>query len=292
MIQVRQVSKQFGPHRAVDDVSFTVAAGETLVLLGTSGCGKTTTLKLINRLIEPSAGTIEIDGTDVRRQPPHQLRRQIGYVIQETGLFPHHTVGEAIATVPRLLGWEKTRIQDRTRELLALLHLPESALDRYPHELSGGQRQRVGLARALAARPAILLMDEPLGALDPITRADIRREFRHLDELRGKTTVLVTHDVPEAFELGDRIGVMAAGRLVQLGPPRDLLLHPATDFVRQFIGEAWLPLALRTLTGADLGLTDSTLPPETPLETALAQSVPERAAAIWAALNRLMQPNH
>jgi osmoprotectant transport system ATP-binding protein len=287
MIRVDEVSKQFGAQPAVRDVSFTVAEGETLVLLGTSGCGKTTTLKLLNRLLDADSGTIEIDGVDVRRYVPHELRRQIGYVIQETGLFPHHTVAEAIATVPRLLGWKKTSIRDRSHDLLRRLQLPETLLDRYPHELSGGQRQRVGLARALAARPRMLLMDEPFGALDPITRATIRREFRALEEGRRTTTVLVTHDVTEAFELGDRVGLMDAGRLVQLGPPRDLLLRPANDFVKKFFSEAWLPLALRTLTPTDLRLTGSTLPPETSLETALTQVSPEGAAALWSALTTL-----
>ncbi|WP_128547583.1 ABC transporter ATP-binding protein [Larkinella soli] len=237
MIAVRNVSKQFGDHPAVRDVSFTVGEGETVVLLGTSGCGKTTTLKMINRLIEPSAGQIEVDGVDVRRKPAHDLRRKIGYVIQETGLFPHYTVADNIATVPRLLGWEPDRIADRTRELLAMLKLPENSLRRYPSELSGGQRQRVGLARALAAHPSILLMDEPLGALDPITRAAIRREFRRLDELRHTTTVMVTHDIQEAFELGDRIGLMDQGRLVQIGTPDELLHRPVNAFVESFFEE-------------------------------------------------------
>lgn len=237
MIDIRNLTKQFGDHTAVDNVSLQVGAGETLVLLGTSGCGKTTTLKMINRLIEPGSGSISVDGVDVRQQDGADLRRRIGYVIQDGGLFPHYTIAEAIATVPKLVGWHADQIQDRTRELIAKLQLPETVLNRYPAELSGGQRQRVGLARALAVRPPVVLMDEPFGALDPFTRRHVRRELFGLSELRETTVVLVTHDVNEALELADRIALMDKGRLVQIGPPDELLNHPATDFVRDFLDD-------------------------------------------------------
>ncbi|MCX6218143.1 ABC transporter ATP-binding protein [Spirosoma sp.] len=237
MIEVRQVIKRFDSHTAVNDVSLTVAPGETLVLLGTSGCGKTTTLKMINRLIEPTSGFISVDGLDIRQQPGPELRRRIGYVIQDGGLFPHYTVADAIATVPKLLGWETGRIQARTRELMDKLQLPNSLLNRYPAELSGGQRQRVGLARALAVNPPVVLMDEPFGALDPFTRKHVRRELFGLNELRQTTVVLVTHDVSEALELADRIALMDKGQIVQIGPPDELLDTPATDFVRDFLDE-------------------------------------------------------
>lgn len=252
MIRVRDLTKQYGDKNAVDGVSFDVAAGETLVLLGTSGCGKTTTLKMLNRLVEPTAGSIAIDGRDIGERPLHELRRDIGYVIQDTGLLPHYTIGENIATVPRLLGWDANRIRQRTRELLTMLRLPDSYLNRYPDELSGGQRQRVGLARALAADPPVILMDEPFGALDPVTRVGIRREFRRLDALQRKTIVLVTHDVAEAFELGDRICLMDQGRIQQMGPPKELLSKPANGFVRDFFADQRLNLQLQTTMVQDI----------------------------------------
>lgn len=237
MIEIHELTKRFADHLAVDGVSLHVAQGETLVLLGTSGCGKTTTLKMINRLIEPTSGSIQVDGIDVRQQAGPELRRRIGYVIQDGGLFPHYTVAEAIATVPTLLGWEPAAIRERTIELISKLQLPESALFRYPAELSGGQRQRVGLARALAAKPPVVLMDEPFGALDPFTRRHVRRELFGLSELRETTVVLVTHDVGEALELADRIALMDKGKIVQVGPPETLLHTPATDFVRDFLDD-------------------------------------------------------
>ena len=235
MIEVQHLTKRFGAGVAVDDVSFGVGRGETLVLLGTSGCGKTTTLKMINRLIEPTEGTISVEGTDVGQQPGPELRRRIGYVIQDGGLFPHYTIAEAIATVPKLLGWPPEQTTERTRELMAKLQLPDTMLNRYPAELSGGQRQRVGLARALAARPPVVLMDEPFGALDPFTRRQVRRELFGLSELRETTVVLVTHDVAEALELADRIALMDRGKIVQIGPPDELMNQPANDFVRDFL---------------------------------------------------------
>ncbi|MGF7216354.1 osmoprotectant transport system ATP-binding protein [Spirosoma lacussanchae] len=235
MIWVENLSKRYGPTTVVDNVSFSVAPGETLVLLGTSGSGKTTTLKMLNRLIEPDSGQIRLDGTDVRQQDAPTLRRRIGYVIQDGGLFPHYTVAEAIATVPNLLGWEPARIRERTHELIRKLQLPEAVLNRYPADLSGGQRQRVGLARALATRPPVVLMDEPFGALDPFTRRHVRRELFGLSELQETTVVLVTHDVAEALELADRIALMHQGRIVQIGRPGDLTNQPANDFVRDFL---------------------------------------------------------
>ncbi|GAB3911134.1 hypothetical protein GCM10028803_51840 [Larkinella knui] len=313
MIVIRHLTKQYPTHLAVDDVSFEVGARETLVLLGTSGSGKTTTLKMINRLIEPTSGIIEVNGIKIGERKLHELRREIGYVIQETGLFPHYTIGENIALVPRLLQWDERKIQDRTRELLAMLRLPETYLNAYPGQLSGGQRQRVGLARALAAQPAILLMDEPLGALDPVTRSAIRREFRQLEEIRKKTIVLVTHDIREAFELGDRIALMDGGRIQQIGTPRELLLHPANDFVRHFFADQWLSLQLHVFSLEDLSpyLPDEQTPsPDArifPAHTQLADVLQELAgpesvvfqanhrfitvqsATIWPALGQLLQ---
>ncbi len=206
----------------VQDVSFTVGAGETLVLLGRSGSGKTTTLKLINRLLEPTAGEVRIAGAPAHAVPPTRLRRRIGYVIQEVGLFPHFTVARNVGLVPRLEGWEPPRIAARVRELLAVVGLdPDTYAARHPHQLSGGQRQRVGVARALAADPPLLLLDEPFGALDPITRVELQREFRALKQRLGQAMVFVTHDVREGLMLGTRIGLMQQGRLVFLGTPQE-----------------------------------------------------------------------
>ena len=253
VIRATRLCKSFGPHAVVQCVSFEVAAGETLVLLGPSGCGKTTLLKLLNRLIAPDGGTVEINGQDVLAQRPEVLRRGIGYVIQQVGLLPHYTVAENIAVVPRLLGHAPAATAARTAALLTRLHLPPARFaEQLPAQLSGGQQQRVGLARALAADPPIILLDEPFGALDPITRASIRREFRELEELRSKTVVLVTHDVTEAFELANRIMLLDGGRIQQLGTPRELLFQPANDFVRRFFAAERLALQLRTLTLGDV----------------------------------------
>ncbi|TGD80502.1 ABC transporter ATP-binding protein [Hymenobacter wooponensis] len=252
-IQAHQLSKRYGSHTVVQNVSFELPAGETLVLLGPSGCGKTTLLRMLNRLVEPDAGYVAIHGQDVRTQPVADLRRGIGYVIQQVGLLPHYTVAENVGVVPRLLGQEASQVAARTEELLRRLHLPpERYGGQYPHQLSGGQQQRVGLARALAANPPIILLDEPFGALDPITRASIRREFRELEELRRKTVVLVTHDVTEAFELADRIMLLNAGQVQQLGTPRELLFRPANNFVRSFFEAEKLSLQLRTLRLTDV----------------------------------------
>jgi osmoprotectant transport system ATP-binding protein len=247
MIKVERLSKQYGQSKAVDDISFEVAEHENLILLGTSGCGKTTTLKMLNRLIEPTSGTIFINGEDITRQPRELLRRNIGYVLQNNGLFPHYTVAENIAIVPHLLKWEDKRIKDRMHELIEKLHLPAELLTQYPAQLSGGQQQRIGLARALMADAPVLLMDEPFGALDNITRSKIQAEFKALDELQRKTIVMVTHDVQEAFELGNRICIMDKGRIVQAGTPAELLFSPANTFVKDFLQAQRLQLELKAL---------------------------------------------
>jgi osmoprotectant transport system ATP-binding protein len=252
MIAVNNITKSFGAHVAVDHVSLKVEKGETVVFLGTSGSGKTTLLKMINRLLEPDSGEIRINDVCVRDRRPEELRRSIGYVIQNYGLFPHYTIEENIGIVPRLLGWEKARIAQRVTVLLEKLQLPpEQYRSVYPAELSGGQQQRVGIARALAADPPVLLMDEPFGALDPITRSRVRKDFRELDELRSKTIILVTHDVQEAFELADRIFLLDQGRIIQQGTPDDLLYRPAGDYVRQFLQEQRFQLEAERIAGGD-----------------------------------------
>lgn len=246
MIKVQQLSKRFGKTKAVDEISFEVKEHENLILLGTSGCGKTTTLKMINRLIEADRGQIFIGGKNIKEQAPENLRRGIGYVLQNNGLFPHYTVAENIAVVPQLLKWDKKRISKRVAELLEKLHLSTDYLKAYPAELSGGQQQRIGLARALVADPAVLLMDEPFGALDNVTRSKIHAEFKALDELKRKTIIMVTHDVQEAFELGDHICLMDKGKIIQDGSPSELLFRPANEFVRGFIQEQRLQLEFKT----------------------------------------------
>ena len=252
MIELTNVSKHFNNTKAVNNISFRVGEGETIVLLGTSGCGKTTTLRMINRLAEPTSGEIVVNGQNIKQQVPEKLRRGIGYVLQHHGLFPHYTVAENIAIVPDLLKWTRQKTADRTHELLNKLQLPASLANVYPAQLSGGQQQRVGLARALATYPPVLLMDEPLGALDPVTRAGIRKEFRKLDELKKKTVVMVTHDVQEAFELGDRICLMDRGEIVQIGKPVDLLFTPANNFVASFLKEQRLQLELTSILVKDV----------------------------------------
>lgn len=252
MIVVNQASKYFGGTKAVDDVSFHVQEGETLILLGTSGCGKTTLLRMINRLLTLSGGSIEVNGKNIQHQKPEILRRGIGYVLQNHGLFPHYTIRENIATVPNLLKWDKKRTSQRAEELLEKLRLPMNILNSYPNQISGGQQQRVGLARALMADPPILLMDEPLGALDPITRISIRKEFTQLDELKSKTIVMVTHDVQEAFEMGDRICLMSQGKIEQIGSPSELLFRPANNFVPDFFKEQRLQLEFQTIKVIDI----------------------------------------
>ncbi len=235
MIELQQITKEFSGVRAVDDVSFRVAEGELLILLGGSGCGKTTTLKMINRLIEPSAGRILLDGVDVRESAPYELRRRIGYVFQRIGLFPHLNVAENIGITPSLLGQDANQIKLRTDELLELVDLEPSVLPRRPSELSGGQQQRVAVARALAAAPRVMLLDEPFGALDPLTRDRLQRSLLDIKQKLSLTAIFVTHDMVEALILGDRIAVMQDGRIVQIGTPKELLLHPANDYVDQLM---------------------------------------------------------
>ncbi|MFE2989037.1 ABC transporter ATP-binding protein [Streptomyces sp. NPDC059262] len=237
---------------AVDALSLTVPAGEICVLLGASGCGKTTALTLVNRLTELTSGDIRIDGRSIRDQDVIELRRSIGYVIQQAGLFPHMTIEENIATVPQVLGWKRSRTADRVRELLELVGLPHKEYaDRYPAQLSGGQRQRVGIARALAADPPIMLMDEPFGALDPVTREHMQDEFLRLHEQVRKTTLFVSHDIDEAVRMGDRVAILAkGGRLLQYDSPERILREPADGYVARFVGT---DRGLKALTLRSLG---------------------------------------
>ncbi|MEO8822542.1 MAG: ATP-binding cassette domain-containing protein [Ginsengibacter sp.] len=247
MISLQNVVKNFGNTIAVDDISFEVKEGENVVLLGTSGCGKTTTLRMINRLTESSSGVITVDGKNIKKIPPEELRRNIGYVLQHNGLFPHYTIAENIAIVPHLLKWPQQKISNRISELLEQVHLQENILSLYPQQLSGGQQQRIGLARALAADPPVLLMDEPFGALDAITRNNITKEFSRLEVLKNKTIVLVTHDIREAFELGDRILLMDKGKIVQQGKSTELLFHPKNQFVADFFSTQKMELELNSV---------------------------------------------
>ena len=239
MIALRSVSKRFSNtgQAAVNDLSMDIYAGETVVLVGPSGCGKTTTMKMINRLVEPTSGSIVVDGTEIREQDPVQLRRGIGYVIQNIGLMPHRTIASNIATVPKLLGWDDQRISKRTDELIEMLDLDRALLARYPSELSGGQRQRVGVARALASDPPVMLMDEPFGAVDPIVRARLQDQFIEIQKQLKKTIVFVTHDIDEAIKLADRIAILNTGGVIeQFAPPEEILRQPANDFVERFVG--------------------------------------------------------
>jgi osmoprotectant transport system ATP-binding protein len=251
MISFQNVTKRYGTTLAVDDVSFEIPAGEVCVLLGPSGCGKTTLMRMVNRLIPKSSGSILVEGEDIDALDPVQLRRRIGYVIQQIGLFPNMTVEENIRVVPDLLGWSRERGRDRARELMGLMALDPGLLARYPAELSGGQQQRVGVARALAADPPVLLMDEPFGAIDPVNRAAIQEEFLHLQRTLRKTVIFVSHDIDEALLLGSRIAVMRAGRLVQCDTPDVLLSRPADPFVAAFIGEDRVLRRLRLIPVAD-----------------------------------------
>ncbi len=237
-VEFRHVAKSYGQTVAVKDLSFHVPAGKICVLVGPSGCGKTTSLKMVNRLIEPTSGEILIDGRNVLRGDRIELRRGIGYVIQQVGLLPHLSVGDNVAVVPRLLGWERKRIADRVDDLLALVGLdPLRYRDRYPAQLSGGERQRVGVARALAADPPVMLMDEPFGAVDPIVRERLQNELLRLQDQLAKTILLVTHDIDEAIKVGDLVAVLQVGGvLAQFGTPEEILAHPASDFVARFVG--------------------------------------------------------
>ncbi|GEA16110.1 glycine/betaine ABC transporter ATPase [Moorella sp. E308F] len=257
MLTFEHVSKVYDGNRiAVADFNLDVKAGEFIVLIGPSGCGKTTTLKMVNRLIEPTAGAIYLNGKDIREQNPVALRRQVGYVIQQIALFPNMTIAQNVDVVPRLLGWPAERRRQRVRELLELVGMdPDEYSDRYPSELSGGQQQRIGVLRALAAEPPLILMDEPFGALDPITRENLQEELKALQAKLRKTILFVTHDMDEALKLADRIVVMKDGHIVQVAAPEELLRHPANEFVASFIGKDRLApgLELRTVEQVMIG---------------------------------------
>jgi osmoprotectant transport system ATP-binding protein len=281
MIRLEQLTKRYGPGRdggesadsgegiAVDHLDLEVAEGELCVLVGPSGCGKTTTMKMINRLVEPTSGRILLDGDDVTDEDPVQLRRRIGYVIQQVGLFPHLTIGDNVATVPRLLGWDRRRVRARVAELLDLVGLPPKTFaKRYPSQLSGGQRQRVGVARALGADPPVLLMDEPFGAIDPITRGRLQEEFLRLQREVRKTIVFVTHDIEEAVHLGDRIAILEeGGRLAQYDTPAAILGAPASSFVADFVGA---DRGLKRLSVTPIAPDDLVTPPVVGLDDDLA----------------------
>jgi osmoprotectant transport system ATP-binding protein len=248
VIELDALTKQYLDVAVVDAVSLTIADGEIATIVGTSGSGKTTLLRMINRLIEPTSGTVRIDGKDTRSEPAFELRRRIGYAIQGHGLFPHRTVAANIGTVPQLLGWDRSRIDARVDQLLQLFQMPPAEFrDRLPSELSGGQQQRVGVARALAAEPKVLLMDEPFGALDPIIRAKAQDDLIAIQRRFKTTIVLVTHDMEEAIHLGDKIAVMDKGRLLQYASPTEIIARPATPFVAELIGTAERPFRLLSL---------------------------------------------
>ena len=238
MLKFEHVSKIYkGKKRAVNDLNFDIKKGEFICFIGPSGCGKTTTMKMINRLIEPSEGKIFVDGENVLETDPVKLRRKIGYVIQQIGLFPHMTIEQNISLVPKLLKWSVEKRRERAKELLNLVDMTPDYLDRYPHELSGGQQQRIGVLRALAADQPLILMDEPFGALDPITRDSLQSEFKKLQRKLGKTIVFVTHDMDEALKLADRIVIMKEGSVVQFDTPDEILRNPVNEFVEEFIGK-------------------------------------------------------
>ncbi|OLB13580.1 MAG: amino acid ABC transporter ATP-binding protein [Gammaproteobacteria bacterium 13_2_20CM_66_19] len=251
MISVEHLTKKYGAATVVDDVSMTIERNSITVIVGTSGSGKSTLLRMINRLVEPTRGRVLIDGRDTSAEAPYLLRRRIGYAIQGHGLFPHRTVRENIATVPRLLGWDEARIGARVEELLEVFQLdPATYAQAFPHQLSGGQQQRVGVARALAAEPSVLLMDEPFGALDPIIRAKAQEDLLDIQRRYSTTIVLVTHDMDEAFHLGDRVAVMSLGRVLQYDRPAVLLTRPADPFVARMTGVSDRAMRLLSLTTA------------------------------------------
>jgi osmoprotectant transport system ATP-binding protein len=288
MIVFENAGKSYGGVAVVDDVTMTVESGEYVVIVGPSGAGKSTLLRMVNALVRPDRGRILFDGEDVARADPVALRRRFGYVIQSTGLFPHWTVARNIATVPRLLGWPRRRIADRVDELLTLVDLPPGEYrDRYPAELSGGQQQRIGVARALAADPHALLMDEPFGALDAVTRAALQTQMAEIHKATGKTVLMVTHDVDEAIRLASRIAVMEGGRLVQYGTPADLLADPATPFVGALFGgeEAGIRLLKVNRVAARAVPANGTAPAQAiaadaTLEAALARMIADRVDAL------------
>lgn len=286
MIKLTEVTKTFPgtASPAVDRLTLRIAEGEVVVLVGPSGCGKTTTLKMINRLIEPTSGTITVAEQDIMTIPAHQLRRGIGYVIQQIGLFPHKTIRDNISTVPDLLGWERSRISDRVDELVELVELSPEMLNRYPGELSGGQRQRVGVARALAADPPVLLMDEPFGAVDPIVRANLQDEMLRLQKRLHKTIVLVTHDIDEAIKLGDRVVILSeGGHVEQYDTPAEILRDPANEFVADFLGSDRGIKRLSLIPISDIDLDPGPLLPRS-ASTAEAVAVMRRYGIDWALL--------
>jgi osmoprotectant transport system ATP-binding protein len=251
MIEIDSISKRYGSTTVVDGVSMSMARGSITVIVGTSGSGKSTLLRMLNRLVEASSGSVVIDGRNIASEPAHLLRRRIGYAIQSNGLFPHRTVAENIATVPKLLGWDGARVRARVDELLKIFQLePREYAAKFPHQLSGGQQQRVGVARALAAEPTVLLMDEPFGALDPIIRLKAQDDLRDIQRRFGTTIVLVTHDIDEAFRLGDRVAVMTRGQLLQYDKPAALLTRPADPFVSRLTGTGDRAMKLLSLVTA------------------------------------------
>jgi osmoprotectant transport system ATP-binding protein len=252
MIKLGNVSKSYGNHEVIKNLTISFPPNEISVLIGPSGCGKTTTLEMINGLVKPDSGKITVDGKDLARSDLITLRRQIGYVIQEVGLFPHHNIYDNIALVPRLLKWEKNRIKSRIEELMNLVNLSADQLPKYPAQLSGGQQQRVGVARALSANPKYLLMDEPFGALDPINRSRLQDEFLRIQKKLHKTVVFVTHDMDEALKLGNRIAIMKNGELIQFDTPLRLMQKPKNDFVKEFTGAHGMLKSLELMTVADL----------------------------------------
>ncbi len=287
MISFENVTKAYQGRAAIDDASFIVKSHEFCIFLGPSGAGKSTALRLVNRLIAPNSGTIRIDDDDIAALDPVVLRRRLGYVIQSIGLFPHWTVAENVATVPRLLGWPKKRTDERIDELLTLVELdPATFRDRRPHELSGGQQQRIGLARALAGDPNILLMDEPFGALDAVTRDTLQAEMVRIHAATGKTILMVTHDIDEAIRLGDRIVVLEEGKVVQNAPPEELLAQPANDFVRALVGGEAASLRLlkirrvRDWLSRDGTAAGPPIEPDEHLDTALARMLGSRNDAL------------
>ena len=280
MIRLEGVTKRYGDTRAVDNLSFSVARGEVCVLIGPSGCGKTTTLRMINRLIEPTGGRVFVDNQDISQVKPEKLRRSIGYAIQSVGLFPHMTVGANISVVPELLHWEEKRITARVEELLVLVGLdPGEYTGKYPNQLSGGEAQRIGVARALSADPPILLMDEPFGAVDPLTRERLQVQFIDIQKKLKKTIILVTHDLDEAIRLADRIAIMESGRLVQYDTPEAILSKPANKFVHDFIGT---DRALKRLSRIGIERFVKT-PPSVSLDASMeeARKVCEQCRWVW-----------
>lgn len=272
MLKFENVTKVYkGDKKIIDDLNIEVQRGEFVVVIGPSGCGKTTTMKMINRLIDPTEGRILLEDEDITDKDPVQLRRSIGYVIQQIGLFPHMTIRQNIALVPRLLKWKETKKRARAEELLGMVNMDESYLDRYPHELSGGQQQRIGVLRALAADASLILMDEPFGALDPITRDSLQEEFKRLQKRLGKTIVFVTHDMDEAIKLADKMIIMRDGKVVQSGSTEAILQAPVNEFVEQFIGKDRLIQNRPTVRTVDqiMSKTPATITEDRPLWEAI-----------------------